>query len=76
MKKYSQQPLLLLPFNSGLNAITHSNRVWEWELLDSCQKERENGQRMPCIPFSFFNKTTKLSSLYPISTTGLDFFTF
>lgn len=26
-------------------------------------------------PF-FFNKTTKLSSLYPISTIGLDYFTF
>lgn len=75
-KKYSQQSLPVLPFYSVLNAITQGNGVWEWELLDSCQKERESRQRMPCISFSFFNKTTKLSSLYPISAIGLDYFTF
>jgi len=60
-KKYSQQSLLLLPFNSVLNAITQGNGVREWELLDSCQKERESGQRIALYFFLFF-KIKQLSS--------------
>lgn len=73
---------IFFAFNSVLNAITHGNGVWEWKLLDSCQKERAREQvenALYFFSFLFFNKTTKLSSLYPISaiaSIGLDYFTF
>lgn len=37
-----------------LNAITQGNGVWEWELLDSCQKERERGAENALYFFLFF----------------------
>lgn len=64
IKKYNQQSHPLFPFNSALNAITQGNGVWVWELLDSCQKEREReGTGRECLVFlSLFFLIKPLSS--------------